>query len=242
MRPAGASIVGGAVFVAASMIGGAALAALRGRGFGDLRAFFFWTLPGAGLVLLVAGLLSSATRGLTSLVAVVVHAVAGTALGFAWTLAAAASLGPWMRAFSFPVAPIWTIAGALGLIGAVISCRPRSWPLAVLAACIPVVTVVVITRSVPPPPLQAIVTLVEGATHGDAAVVVNTVISRPEPGKKGVRPLLGISTLGPWDVGGRKRFKLGFHRSTTAERRTEILREIAASPLVAGVEDVVPNR
>src|SRR5215203_4483100 len=87
-------------------------------GAGDLSAMFFWSLPLGGMVAFVTGRSFQPLSKKSRLVEASALAAIGTVAGIVWTLAAAAILGGWIGAFSFPVLYCWMIGGLAGGVAA----------------------------------------------------------------------------------------------------------------------------
>jgi hypothetical protein len=95
----------------------AALVVWTGDGFGagDLLPFVIWLLPFGLLTFATTRALATLVRrlGATRPLRALFAAALGAAVGYAWTLAMAAMMGPWFGTFSFPVGWLLVVSGAL---------------------------------------------------------------------------------------------------------------------------------
>jgi hypothetical protein len=96
----------------------------QGFGSSDLWTFIFWTIPFVGLM---AGITSPSIklyRRLSFAIRLIVAVIIGALVGFLWTYIVATFLGPWFRAFSFPVLYCWIVGGISAMVAAAGICRP----------------------------------------------------------------------------------------------------------------------
>jgi hypothetical protein len=86
-----------------------------GFGQGDLIPFLFWISPFGVLLsfIVTPGAAWTARRRLHLFIGMAIAAVVGAAVGFAWALFMAWSMGPWFGTFSFPVLTILVSGGAI---------------------------------------------------------------------------------------------------------------------------------
>ena len=88
-------------------------------GAGDLSALVVWSIPFTLLMGSTVRRLSVRSAGWSRGRQLLLLGSAPAILGFAYVFVVALVLGPWIGAFSFPVAHIWMLAGALtGLLAA----------------------------------------------------------------------------------------------------------------------------
>ena len=87
-------------------------------GAGDLPAMLAWSLPRGGIVAVLAGRTLRRTSTKSRVVETSALAAVGILAGVGWTFAAAAILGGWIGAFSFPVLYCWGIGGLAGGLAA----------------------------------------------------------------------------------------------------------------------------
>lgn len=236
MRPAHASLIASAAFLATSVVYGNVDANGYRGGTSDFSAFFFGSLPGAAGAFALAWVLLRMTESWNGIAAIALHASAGTAAGFAWTILVAASLGPWFRAFSFPVVSVWMVAGGFALTSACVARRPRQWPTAIVAAALVGVGVAALESAARVEQVELLVFLKPGVTPEDVDAVRETVLCEMIPGR-GFRHRAGITMIGRWDVAGRPHYKIGLAPRLDAKRREDLVRSILASEFVAKVEE-----
>lgn len=82
-------------------------------GAGDLSAMIIWSIP---FTLLVGAVVNRSTARATRRSRgwqLMLLGLGPALLGVGWVLVAALVLGPWIGAFSFPIAIIWMLAGVL---------------------------------------------------------------------------------------------------------------------------------
>jgi hypothetical protein len=114
MEPAAGRWLTFATTLSASLVAAVVLVVSTGWGGDDVGAFFFWTLPFAGLLALasrrVARRLPAGRAG------VAVAAGLGSVAGLLWTIVVALLLGPFVLAFGFAIWAAWGVGGAAGLV------------------------------------------------------------------------------------------------------------------------------
>lgn len=114
-----------AAVVIAESLAAAVVAVRQGFGAGDLLPFLLWLVPFGVLTFMTASLLARLARSLAApLLRALVALGVGAAVGYGWTLAMFAMMGPWFGTFSFPVALVLTAAGALAHLLPIAPARP----------------------------------------------------------------------------------------------------------------------
>ena len=97
------------------------LAALRvhqrsGYGMGDLVAVVFWTVPLAVILWGMGSLFFGSWERQCAIEKWTLAIFLGGVCGYLWKVVVAIQMGPWFGAFSFPMAILWIVGGAAGLL------------------------------------------------------------------------------------------------------------------------------
>ena len=114
----------------------------RNYGIADLGSFLYWSLP---LALVVGGASLLPLRSsfkFAPITGCLWSAALGAVIGALWSLVVVAALGPWFRAFSFPVVHCWIAGGAIGMISATRSPAKDSMQLHAIKLSLVVLTLV----------------------------------------------------------------------------------------------------
>lgn len=85
----------------------------HGFGSGDLTAMLVWSIPLGVLTARLFAAVLGRLKGMTLIRRAILLALAGVVTAVGWTIGLAVLLGGWLRAFSFPVGPIWVVSCAL---------------------------------------------------------------------------------------------------------------------------------
>lgn len=88
----------------------------RAYGISDLMPFSLWTLPFAGIVVLIKVSLTNSLRSLPVSAHYFLAVTGGAVIGLLWSTIIAFVLGPWSATFSFAVLPCWIAGGAGGTL------------------------------------------------------------------------------------------------------------------------------
>ena len=87
----------------------------KGFGRADLSSFVIWNAAFSALLFLLAFALTPTLGRRTAEWGSVLVVVVGVSSGFLFTVGNAIFLGPWFRAWSFPVLLCWAVGGTVGL-------------------------------------------------------------------------------------------------------------------------------
>lgn len=214
------------------------LAAHNWFGAGDLVGFIVWSLLLTLLAYPVLRVFDRWTRNRRSISAYFAAGASGLLVGFVTTQAISLVLGDWIRAFSFPVG-LCLVAGSLSaFVASTLVRRPRSWPLALAAVAVPLVSVIATTEFFSARPADLLIRFKPGITSEQIETVFSEVLGVPGPDGRSHVLLDGIQTASRADRDGQVRIRVGFHPGTTVERRGEIVRRILECPFVTRTSDV----
>lgn len=231
----GRSFLAAAMAYAASVLAAVAyLASNSWFGSGDLPAMLVYSMPLAAAVYGVSQLLDTkgpAARYIGAL-------LLGPLLGFLLYVAAAALLGAWIMAFSFPVLFCWTFGGLTGLLVTAWLAQVRSWPVAGIVMLLAVGVLVKANAYARAPEPRVALYLKPQATAKEVQEVWEQVIGRPSKTGQGFDLPDGISAVGAsGHVGDQAILTVSFGKHTSQRTRDSLIALIRQSPLV---ERVVP--
>lgn len=199
-----------------------------------------YSLPLAGLVYLLARS-SWFQQRLAPSPRYLVAAVAGAGLGLLWALAAAILTLGWLAAFSFPVLICWMFGGVAGLVLGAWRERPSTWPIAAALLLLASLGAAQQFHYAQTPPPSAVLYLKPSATDEEVQRVWEEVVGVPHPSGQGHNLKEGISSVGVSGYeGDQALLTVTFWKSTSQARREQLLKEVAASPLVQRIEPVDP--
>ncbi len=223
-----------AFFASAWGVAAAVVAANGGFGSGDLPAFALWSVPPALLLHpLTAGLALASARwhaGATFL------AVGGVAAGFAvaWTQLVAFVLGPYVMAFSFPVAFCWLAGSIVGLGVGLARRRPRVGRFSPLVLVVPAGFLLILLGAQPKRPPDLLIEPSSQASQQDINSLLGPLLhSPPTPDRSTYNPV-GVRTVSA----AGSHIRVTFHATSDAFLRREYIAKIRASPLVTSVAEV----
>lgn len=210
-------------------------------GVGDLPAMVMWSLPLGVLLALAVRVLEGRLVSASAIWRYLVLVPVGGIVGFLWTVLAAALLGGWIGAFSFPVLFCWVAGGLLGGIVAASHGHPATWPIAALLAIITVVGLESMNAYARAPEPRIRVVVSPDASPEEVQRVWTEVLGRPStrPGEHYMLP--GIrSVAATGREGASQVLTVAFDKRTTWKERDSLMTMILRSPLVARI-DTVPK-
>ena len=223
-----------AFFAPAWGVAAAVVAANGGSGSGDLPAFALWSVPPALLLHpLIAGLALASARwhaGATFL------AAGGVAAGFsvAWTQLVAFVLGPYILAFSFPVAFCWLAGSTVGLGVGLVRRRSRAGRFSPLVLVLPAGLLFTLLGAQPGRPPDLLIEPSSLASQQDINSLLGPLLhSPPTPDPSTYNPV-GVRTVSA----AGSHIRVTFHATSDPELRQDYIAKIRASPLVASVAEV----
>jgi len=206
-------------------------------GVGDLRAMIVWSMPVAAGVYLASHLaLRPSNTGFRYLAAVLL----GLGIGLVWDVGAAAVLGGWIFAFSFPVFFCWIAASMVGLIVAVWAESPRTWAVAVALLALTGLGTARSFRHAQEPPPRVVVYLKPGITEAEIATVWTDVLGESHPGRIGHDLKEPIASVLRDVRSGEVVLVVDFWKGHAAARN-RLLGQVARSALVARIVPMDPS-
>lgn len=236
-----AAFVTGVVAVLGSLLAGAAyLAANDWFGAGDLAALLVWSLPLGVLVAVSMHPLVKRAPAQRGWKAYSMSVVVGAGVGFAWSIAAALALGPWIGAFSLPVQVCWMAGGTAAGIATGWLGSPGSGRTALALGALLVVAVARVHAHALAPEPTVRVLVRPGASPDEVSRVWSTVLGRLT-GREGhpeehalLAEIAGVSASGY--VGDTAILTVTFWKGIRDRQRDSVIALIGESPLVARVD------
>lgn len=227
-----------ALFATAWGVAAAIVAANGGFGAGDLPEFAFWSLPPALLLHpLVARLAAVSARWHAAVVFLAAGGVAAV-LALAWAQLVGLALGPYILAFSFPVALCWLAGSVVGLAVGLVRLRPQAGQFSPLVLVVPAVLLLTLVSVRPERPPDLLIEPSSLASQQEVADLLGPLLNAPTTPDLSTYNPVGIRTVSRADTEAGVRIRVTFHATSDRELRREYIARIRASPLVASATEV----
>ena len=224
-----------ASFATAWGVAAAIVATNGGFGAGDLPEFAFWSLPPALLLHPLVARLATVSARWHAAVAFLAAGGVAAVLALAWTQIVGLALGPYILAFSFPVALCWLAGSAVGLAVDLVRHRPQLGQFSPLVLVVPAVLLLTLRPERPPDLLIEPSSL---ASQQDVNTLLGPLLNAPPTADFSTYNPVGIRTVSRADTEADTRIRVTFHVTSDRKLRREYIARIRASPLVASVTEV----
>lgn len=230
------------VFAVVSWIGAALYVALHsGFGKGDLWAFALWCALAGVAAILPLHIFGRVTATWSSSITLLVAACSAVVLATAITYSVSLILGPWTRAFSFPIFLCWVGGASAAFLSSVVLGDRRLWPFACALWPTTIGAVLLSVRLATPAELPELVVLAApGASAAEVQAVWELFSVPPTATPRNYNPE-GIRTVARVAQGDSVGVRVTFHPGTDPARRAAVVARVIASSLVAKVREVTED-